>query len=1225
MNQQDKRTSPERLSSFFDFTRSGSPPTVCSTMQDRPRWFAIVIILFAPGFVAAQNGVVNIPENKPRLVLDAGGHSNQVRALAFSADGQRLYSGGMDKTVLGYEITERGKPLRRIDSKLAQRLHWPVGRGLRGAIYELAVSSGEVRRLAIAGFSGYGHGGDIFVYNAGTEQVERVLVDLSRNVATGGLAFSPDGTRLAAVSVFGDTWLWTFPATPRDPNEKTPPREDPPIQLRGAETQDRPWRALTFLDNNTLAVAVPAGAPGADEWALALYDLNRAGAPPRLLRTPRGEFRHRGPVTTIVQDRNSQRWATADKRGAVYLWKGRGDQEPELLRQGREALDVAFGPVGSLFVATRLQRQKDVAGVEASHLEHWKISTREIIDEFVTSTSMDNYACAVSPDLKWVACCGDDRAPVLVFPLRDGKDEFLPNPLQERGQKKLALRGVGSNLGKVAFVARTGTYQIGFGPAEQSGDALGERKTYNNYGSVQQVFDLTQGMLLPEDDKTRRTFRSPDDGSGGWQVTPEREGQRLTLTHPKGYHCTITLDRQDQGEALSYCFLFDNKYTYGLAVGTNHQNGVFIYQIVRNGECPLLRYYRDHANVVTSLSVSPDRNFLASASLDQTIKLWSLDGLRSWDEIAAGKTDSFSGAIAWGASFAIQGDRIVARNVKPAGIAFGRGMREGEVISAVRRIKNKREENAQTPQEILAMLQDATLFEQLTVSVLRNGKSEDLPNVVPAWEPVASLFVDRRDEWAIFTPQGPYEASTNGDQLFGWQFNEGRALKPTFVVAGQHPELEKPDAFREMFAADTRRIYRQIADLASRPFEVRRLVDESPTVQILSPKDSDVLAPGKELTIRAQVTYPPGVVQTDYEITAELNAVDQGAPAVRRTGALSQVVEWRTSDVDAFNHLSVTLRDKPQRPGADFASSTQVPRGERIVHFRATSPQYRPRLHTFIVAADAYTGAIHLPYPVKDADAVVEDLGKRSNAFYDAGKAYRLVNDEITARSVSDEIDKISADLQQDARAGDLLVIFIAGHGVAYDDEYYFVPPDKRLAKGAVANQNFIRSIGVPWKVLMKLSTVRCKKLMMLDTCHSGSAVMQSDVGVQHKRMTRPLRDASILVVSATREGQEAIGTDSGFFTQCVRDGLAGKADGQGDSDNPGANLANREVEALELVHYVKEQVPLRTRAIKSHTPMHSPEALFRSVLIPLTSVTPPAEAQAKKAARREAPLEQPR
>ncbi len=1209
MNQQDKRTSPERLSSFFDFTRSGSPPTVCSTMQNRPRWIAVAIILFAPGFVAAQNGVVNIPENKPRLVLDADGHSNQVRALAFSADGQRLYSGGMDKIVLGYEITERGKQLRRIEAVLAPTLRWPVGRGLRGAIYELAVSSGEVRRVAIAGFSGYGHGGDIFVYNAGTEQVERVLVDLSRNVATGGLAFSPDGTKLAAVSVFGDTWLWTFPATPRDPNEKTPPREDPPIQLRAAETQDRPWRALTFLDNNTLAVAVPAGPSGADEWAIALYDLSRAGAPPRLLRTPRGEFRHRGPVTTIIQDRNSQRWATADKRGAVYLWKGRGDQEPELLRQGREALDVAFGPVGSLFVATRLQRQKDVAGVEASHLEHWKISTREIIDEFVTSTSMDNYACAVSPDLKLVACCGDDRAPVLVFPLRDGKDEFLPNPLQERGQKKLALRGVGSNLGKVAFVARTGTYQIGFGPAEQSGDALGERKTYNNYGSVQQVFDLTQGRLLPEDDKTRRTFRSPDDGSGGWQVTPEREGQRLTLTHPKGYHCTITLDRQDQGEALSYCFLFDNKYTYGLAVGTNHQNGVFIYQIVRNGECPLLRYYRDHANVVTSLSVSPDRNFLASASLDQTIKLWSLDGLRSWDEIAAGKTDSFSRAIAWGASFAIHGDRIVARNVKPAGIAFGRGMREGEVISAVRRIKNGREENAQTPQEILAMLQDATLFEQLTVSVLRNGKSEDLPNVVPAWEPVASLFVDRRDEWAFFTPQGPYEASTNGDQLFGWQLNEGRALKPTFALASGYPELEKPDVFRAIFAADTRRMYSQIADLASQPFAVRGAVDRSPTVQILSPQDSDALAPGEELTIRAKVTYPPGVVPADYVVTAVLNAVDQGAPVVRSLDALSQVVEWRTSDVGIGNLLSVALRERPKQPGANLPSSTEIQRGEHSVRFRATAPGYRPRLHTFILAANEYSNEIDLPYPVRDAEAVVKALRDHSKTLYDPGNPYRLVNHEITEQSVSNEIDKISADLKKDARAGDLLVVFIAGHGVAYDNEYYFVPPDERLKKDAVSDQEFIRSIGVPWQVLMKLRDVPCKKLVMLDTCHSGSAVMRSDVVNQHKRMNRPLRDASILVISATREGQQAIGNrkSGGYFTQCVLAGLTGKADGQGDANNPDANPADSEVEALELVHYVTKEVFEQTRGTKAQTPMHSPEMLFRSIPIPLTICPPPA------------------
>ncbi len=1155
----------------------------------------LVVATTAGDLAAQQLPDRRTPEDKPRLVLNTGGHTNQVRALAFSSDAERLYSAGLDKIVLGWELRDRLKPVRRIRASLVQTIHWSMSRGLRGAIMEIATpAAGDSRLLAVGGFSAYGHGNDIALFDASTGQMHLALSELSNTLATGGLAFSPDGSRLAGISVFGDLWLWTIPDAPN--------RQDAasyqPRQLRPAESQDRPYRPLEFLDNDTLAAAIPVGEPGADQWGVAIFDVSQGRLQPRLLR-----HIHQGAITTIVRDPNSRRWATADKSGDVYLWNGVEEQNPQLLRRSREALDVAFGPQGSLFVATRLRPKADVAGVEAAFLEHWKIDPPQLVEEIDTSTSLDNYACAVSPDLKWLACCGDSRKPVLVFPLRDSNNQFLEKPLTQPGRQQLALLGVGQAMGKVAFAnTRDGSYQIGFGPAEQSpGQSSQPLQFYNNYGSITQTFDLTKGRLLP-DAQAPRSFVLPTANARGWKVTPVEKGRKLVLTNERGgYQCTITLDGANQGDGLSYCFLADRQRAYAIAVGTNHQNGIFVYQLVARGECPLLRYYRDHANVVTSLSVSPDGAYLASASLDQTIKLWSLDGLSSWDEIAAAQRSGFRKAVAWGAEFVTQGNRLVATEVKPAGIAFARGIRNGQVIHSILRVERGAVRKYETAAEMLDALNRSTVFEQLTINVLKDGQVVMLPAIVPAWEPVATLFVDRHGEWALFTPQGPYDASVNGDQRFGWQFNMGRDVTPEFYLAEKLRELEDPSRLRDLFApgAGAMTVAQRIGDLVLQSRLARNVSLTAPQVKILEPKDAARFPDNPTVKIRVRVVYPPlGAGQdpaSKYDVFATINSASIGKP-LRRTRVSNNEEEllWETSQVVAYNKLIVSVSPKDASPKASFADAS--------VSFRAVAPESLPRLHTLILAVDTYQNPFPLLFPVKDGDALMQDLTRYSAALYRPGKAYRLVNEDVSLSTTPQKIQEICDELSREAQPDDLLVVYIAGHGVGFQGEYFFVPAHEAIKKLDGNEEALIRKIAIPWETLLELRNVPCRKVVMLDTCHSGNAVLRESPAEQLKAAARPIRQSHMLVISATAENQFALEVkEEGVFTRCVRDGLKGQADGHTDE---GANegLRDGEVDVMELAHFVRREVPERTRTLSPQTPRQSPEDLFRTVDIPLAA-----------------------
>jgi uncharacterized caspase-like protein len=284
------------------------------------------------------------------------------------------------------------------------------------------------------------------------------------------------------------------------------------------------------------------------------------------------------------------------------------------------------------------------------------------------------------------------------------------------------------------------------------------------------------------------------------------------------------------------------------------------------------------------------------------------------------------------------------------------------------------------------------------------------------------------------------------------------------------------------------------------------------------------------------------------------------------------------------------------------------PFDNQFVNFEAEAAQTRPRLHLLLIAADAYSGrGLELPYPVRDATALEKELRERSAEIYEEGETFRLENDEITQAGTPAQIEQIAATLREEGSAGDLLVVYISGHGAVYDNKYYFIPPAQKLLTIDRQDKSLVETIGLPWDSLLPLRQTPCQKLVLLDTCHSGNAVVENDLLGNQKALTRPLRQAEMLIVSATSVGQESRGTaeKGGFFTQCLRDGLAGFADGFAGDANQTANSRDREVELLELVHYVTAEVPRRTRTINIHTPMHSPEQLFKTLHIPLTRYDP--------------------
>ncbi len=270
--------------------------------------------------------------------------------------------------------------------------------------------------------------------------------------------------------------------------------------------------------------------------------------------------------------------------------------------------------------------------------------------------------------------------------------------------------------------------------------------------------------------------------------------------------------------------------------------------------------------------------------------------------------------------------------------------------------------------------------------------------------------------------------------------------------------------------------------------------------------------------------------------------------------------------------------------------------GRQRVTFRTPRVAVEPKLHILALAAgQAYHKDVQLKFPVADAKAVIDTLRTSAAPLYAPGEVYPLFEDKLTKESVVEEIAQVRGDLAH-ASSGDLLVIFIAGHGVGLDQEYYFVPPHPEVrGLETAADRDLIKKVGVGWNELRQLADVPCRKLVMLDTCFAGNLLLTQQVPEHLKAAVRPLKHDEMLVLSATDVGELAAEFPTlghGIFTDVLLKGLGGQA------DRP--QLPDGEIDFEEIVGYVSQEVPKQNRARSQH-PVASPHNLLRAmVFLPL-------------------------
>ena len=448
--------------------------------------------------------------------------------------------------------------------------------------------------------------------------------------------------------------------------------------------------------------------------------------------------------------------------------------------------------------------------------------------------------------------------------------------------------------------------------------------------------------------------------------------------------------------------------------------------------------------------------------------------------------------------------------------------------------------------------------------------------------------------WVAWTPEGLFDHGTGGESLIGYhqnQVEQGRLRGAAFVKVEQlYGLLYRRDLVVKRLRGEGDE---EIAQLIAKVGDIKTVLGRGlpPSIKLAEicgriegqqrcqPVGADQILRGGKSKLQP-LTLEAAEVTLKFELedrgggTGPIILRRQGAPVAAEGGTRSVSGKVRQEErtvtltpglnlvaLSVFNAAKEIETDPKERPG--LALRVQLPANDK------------PKVHVLAVGIDKFANpqVPQLANAANDARGVVEVLKKdHKQQVYSDVDAILLTDEQATLEAIMAGFDKLA----KDAKPEDLTVVFLAGHGVAVDGKYFYVPYDmpgltaEAMASHGLTHEKLAQQLG-------RLPTSRT--MVVLDTCFSGSFAVGDSILRESRDQTmgRQISFASgrfILAGSASQ--QEALdGVDGhGVMTGVLLKGLAGAADTEARGDRDG------KVNILELGEYAKAKVPELARQI---------------------------------------------
>lgn len=403
-----------------------------------------------------------------------------------------------------------------------------------------------------------------------------------------------------------------------------------------------------------------------------------------------------------------------------------------------------------------------------------------------------------------------------------------------------------------------------------------------------------------------------------------------------------------------------------------------------------------------------------------------------------------------------------------------------------------------------------------------------------------SLILDvPGDRWLLWTPGGYYDGSPNADDMIGWHVNRGPDEAPIWQEAGRYADVFRSrDIVSGVVEAMIAGQSAQNVDVLETARSLRVARDTvgpraPPLVHIVGAQIEQG-ANGPQMAVTFSAESPSGKPILGVELDVDGSALPvenirlEPSEQISRTipihaGDRFVRVRARTADgwgqmahadigMALFQALTPLERSPPGRPRSAPVELTERP---------------RPVLHALVVGVNyrGVRGINELRYGVTDAEAFADLLELQADtALFREVRVTRLLERQATLRNLHAELSRLS-------RVGrdDVVLIFLAGHGIQDDRDHYFFLP-----YGVTPNMDTIENDALTGvRIAQTLADTRARALLFMDTCSSQGAMERSFLAdIQNLQK-------NVYTFTSSRDGQnslESITWGHGAFTRALLD-----------------------------------------------------------------------------------------
>jgi hypothetical protein len=419
---------------------------------------------------------------------------------------------------------------------------------------------------------------------------------------------------------------------------------------------------------------------------------------------------------------------------------------------------------------------------------------------------------------------------------------------------------------------------------------------------------------------------------------------------------------------------------------------------------------------------------------------------------------------------------------------------------------------------------------------------------------VTAPFIDRDlRRWVAWNPDGFFNFNGGGDGLIGYQVNRGHEREGEFVKVDQLREVfYQPDLIAQILKPGGASA---LAAARTRIGDISKILSGGP------PPEIDLISP-------AQAT-----LAGDYLLQFRVKDMGGGRGRVvyRIDGAEIEgraTIDIRGTAADTNSRSIPIAGGEHTLTVAAYDAKGRIEGPPKTIRLTRTLPEPGSGSNLYVIAA----GISHysdnslsagVRFAAADADLVAARFKEQEGkGLYRRVNAVALRDSKATLRSIEAEVAQAAKSVQP----GDTFILYLAGHGVAADGEYYFIPWEAEYT-----NQKDLLAKSLNREKIQALlkQILTNKSVLILDTCGAGAFLESRATASSEKAaIERVALMSGRAVLAASNSDEMAMDgyQNHGVFTYALLEGLQ-KADG----------TAQGEILISRLAEYVQGRVPLLT------------------------------------------------